>query len=345
MSVMDFEVTKDGYCVKTAVPDESINESSTFNAETICSTWASKMKNIAHDVYSLQYDTDMRPSTISEFEVLNSRIVNVSNTLADMMACETNVLKAKNKAIRLSTHAIASPYALVISANMMKIAAEINKSGMSNFRMHYKPKLFNYYGMGNDIFCSINTELSAGLSNRIVETDMLVAAKVYNAIDLYQDFDSFKDVFEYIFGSYGETIALFDTEYVDAKNILSQIVEQARTHPDYSNGFPHSCDSASDLVCYASFKAVSRSSFENLEDVYSNGTIPDTVYDRLAKMAMTVVNEFNVFWQLSYMNMMTLLNNISIRDYAEDVCKKVAAMNKPAPQPQPVPATPEYVGE
>ena len=344
MSVMDFEVTKDGYCIKNAVPDESINESSTFNSDVICSTWAVKMKNIAHDVYSLQYDTDMRPSTLSEFEVLNSRIVNVSNTLADMIACETNVMKAKNKAIRLSTHAIASPYALAISANMMKIAAEINKSGMSNFRLQYKPKLFSYYGATDDIFRSINTELSAGLSTRIVETDMLIAAKAYNAIDLYQDFDSFKDVFEYIFGSYNETIAPFDTEYVDAKNMLSQIVEQARMHPD-SNGFPRFCDDASDLVCYASFKAVSRGSFENLEDVYRNGTISDTVYDRLAKMAMTVVNEFNVFWQLSYRNMTALLNNISIRDYAEDVCKKIAAMNKPAPQMQPAPVTPEYVGE
>ena len=344
MSVMDFEVTKDGYCIKNVVPDESINESSTFNADAIRSAWADRLKNIAHDIYGLQYDTDMRPSTISEFEVLNSRIVRVSNTLADLMACDTNVLKAKNNAIRLSTHAIASPYALAISANMMKIAAEINKSGMSNFRLHYKPKLFNYYGPTDDILRSINTELSAGLSSRIVETDTLIAAKVYGAIDMYQDFDSFKDVFEYIFGSYGEIATPFDTEYVDAKNMLSQIADQARMHPD-SNGFPRFCDNASDLVCYASFKAVSRGSFENLEDVYCSGTISDTVYDRLAKMAMTVVNEFNVFWQLSYRNMTTLLNNISIRDYAEDVCKKIAAMNKPAPQMQPAPVTPEYVGE
>lgn len=344
MSVMDFEVTKDGYCIKNAVPDESINESSTFNADVICSTWATKLKNIAHDVYSLQYDTDMRPSTISEFEVLNSYIVSASNTLADLMACDTNVMKAKDEAIRLSTHAIASPYALAISANMMKIVAEINKSELSNFRLHYKPKLFTYYGPTDEILHSINTELTAGLSSRIIETDMLVSAKVYGAIDLYQDFDSFKDVFEYIFGSYNETVAPFDTEYIDAKNMLSQIVDQARMDP-CSNGRPRFCDNTSDLVCYASFKAVSRGSFENLEDVYRNGTISDTVYDRLAKMAMTVVNEFNVFWQLSYRNMATLLNNISIRDYAEDVCKKVAAMNKPAPQPQIVPATPEYVGE
>lgn len=343
MSVMDFEVTKDGYCIRNAVPEDSINESSTFNAEVICSTWATKLKNIAHDVYSLQYDTDMHPNTVAEFEVLNSRIVNISNTLADMMACETHVMKAKSDAIRLSTHAITAPYALIISMNMMKIAAEINKSGMSNFRLNHKPKMHNYYGPINDILLGINTELSAGLSHIIVETDMLVASKTYGAIDLYQDFDSFRDVFEYIFGAYGEESAPFDTEYVDAKHMLSQIVDYARSADEF-HGRPRYYDNTSDLICYAPFKAVSRGSFENLEEVYRFG-LTERVYNRLAQMAYTVVNEFNVFWQLSYMNMTTLLNNISIRDYAEDVCKKIAAMNKPAPQPQPVPATPEYVGE
>jgi len=343
MSVMDFEVTKDGYCIKNAVLEDSINESSTFNAEVVCSTWAARLKNIAHDVYSLQYDTDMHPSTLSEFEVLNSRIVHISNTLADMMACETRVMKAKSDAIRLSTHAIAAPYALIISANMMKIVAEINKSGMSNFRLNHKPKMGSYYGSIGDILLGINTELSAGLSSRIVETDMLIASKIYGAADLYQDFDSFRDVFEYIFGAYNEECNPFDTDYVDAKFMLSQIVECARSGDEF-HGKPRFYDSTSDMICYAPFKAVSRGSFENLEEVYRVG-LTEGVYDRLVKMAYTVVNEFNVFWQLSYMNMVTLLNNISIRDYTEDVCKKIAAMNKPAPQPQHVPATPEYVGE
>lgn len=308
MSVLDFFISRSGYMANSYLTDETVNMlteavGDSIETENCVDKWVSTVRDIGLQVYDLQFNTDMRPSSIQEFEALNERIRILSDKIANL-ACYTNACNAKY--VR-NSEAVVSTKMLPHLVHLMAHKAELLKRAESGDFYIYAPKVkivSDPYRL-NGIFSCIDSELCSGLSNKIIDIPILLDIRDDYALEIMYSYQSFRDLFHELFGDEANDCTPFVYEVTRETDAVNYLINRIKAD--------HDCLTACQITTYDDpvkfipYKAIAKTSLDNLDDLYGKVEVPDNLYDRVARMAYTVVNVFNNVWLSGCCHMLDVL--------------------------------------
>lgn len=341
MSVLDYSVSRDGYLVSdhaSELTEAALQETidavgNSFEGDI---QWRNKIRAIADEVYRILHNTDMRPEDISSFEILNSTIVNLANKIADCTAKENVSWSVLHRVTRKSTNETLEPYLLKLMANKKRISTLLVKSGQSFESV--SPLVFVDTYRIPDMIAAIQSIVCSGLSNRIIDIPQLMEARDEYTLEHLSEYQSFEEILNMILSSDVLYASMFVPEY-DCNRFIGDIRRNNRCEIKFEDGLD-------DRDCvYAPYKAIARAALDNLDEIYDAQGIPETAYNRLASMAFTLVNLFNVYWITSYIEYVSFVDKIKQRKYADMIIVTLKTFIKPegmsAEIPQDQPDEPE----
>ena len=341
MSVLDYSVSRDGYLVSdhaSELTEAALQETidavgNSFEGDI---QWRNKIRAIADEVYRILHNTDMRPEDISSFEILNSTIVNLANKIADCTAKENVSWSVLHRVTRKSTNETLEPYLLKLMANKKRISTLLVKSGQSFESV--SPLVFVDTYRIPDMIAAIQSIVCSGLSNRIIDIPQLMEARDEYTLEHLSEYQSFEEILNMILSSDVLYASMFVPEY-DCNRFIDDIRRNNRCEIKFEDGLD-------DRDCvYAPYKAIARAALDNLDEIYDAQGIPETAYNRLASMAFTLVNLFNVYWITSYIEYVSFVDKIKQRKYADMSVATLKTFIKPegmsAEIPQDQPDEPE----
>lgn len=345
MSVLDFSVSRDGYLIDTQLSEytpERINEAivemgSGFGMEV---KWREKTSAIFERITRLRYNTDMRPSSIDEFEQLNSEILNLADIIAKQTCKNAVSYPIFIRSLRKQSTAIIEPHMLRLELNMRKIRTKMDESHI--YRMGVSPRFFTHYSMIHYMTGMIDNEFANGLSDQIVDLPYIVANAGPEITENLPDVESFDDLLRSLLSSDSELFDVSPCKGEDIKRVVMEIREQMDF--DYASMRLAKKLSSTTEICFAPFKMISRAAMKNLDEVYEAGRIPDSVYIHLVDMANTVINMFTSCWINSYMNLAEIKDAVEYNIYLHkviDVLKETLYGSKEPIDQTPAEAEPE----
>lgn len=354
MSIFDFSVSRDGYLVNehtSEVNQELLSEGvcCVDNTVEFERDWGNRIRALAERVYNLQFNTDMRPGNLQDFEALNSTIVDIAKKIAETSSYDVHLMNPTREYLLGNVRNIIQPHFLKLSANAAVLDNKIRNAGVSQTTCQLKN--FGYSYQAARVADVIQSAMSAGLSSAIVEPRNLKTFRDYDVVSSLAQYDSFSNMFADTFGDLQNPKLPFITTScvgdAPATDIISSIIR-------YPVDRISTNTSGSDDVIYAPYKVVAIAANQNLDEIYETGDIQQSTYVRLAQMAYTVVNLFNTFWMSSYAMASEVINMMYRREYVRNVISIGTADERPAPTPvavpvapaqAEVPAEPEYAGE
>lgn len=353
MSIFDFSVSRDGYLVNehtSEVNQELLSEGvcCVDNTAEFERDWGNRIRALGELVYNLQFNTDMRPGNLQDFEVLNSTIVDIAKKIAELSAYDTHLMNPTREYLIGNVRNMVQPYFLKLSANAAVLDNKIRNAGVSQTMCQLKN--FGYSYQAARAAEVIQTAMNAGLSSQIIEPRNLKSYRDYDVVSSLAQYDSFSNMFADTFGELQNPKLPFITTSCVGEAPASDVINSAVR-------FPVDCVRdriGSDDVIYGPYKTIAVAASQNLDEIYETGDIQQSTYVRLAQMAYTVVNLFNAFWMSSYAMASEVINMMYRREYVRNIItigtadeRQMPAVSAVpvAPAQAEVPPEPEYAGK
>ena len=341
MSILDFTVSS-GVCLNEYASEETIHEMDVRavapaqnrtdiweSPESIFNNWASRIRPIAQRVYDLQMNTNFGDMDAQRISALVSDTVNLAGIIASESAYINSVYTAYHSNMQQLIIAFIRPNIVQISANRAKI---IRECGSKIHISRYYPRVADAYCCRRIAEC-ITSMFSNGVSDTICSPRMICAAIVNNSdVIKIEDMSSFIEAVDYAIGIQNPAGVVYDIEpkTADAMSLLRWLIE------DHDNGIIGSyTEGPVNKDIRFAYGAVSKYRVEIMNDIAYNGNavIPDSVVQKVGKLAFTVVNMFSALFMDTYCKISDVANDaanvLAKKQYIDRAIQVCTAGNMP----------------
>ena len=336
MSVLDFFVSKFGYMANSYLTDESTDvlveaAGDEIALDNCVDKWLAKIRELGAQGYDLQFNTDMRPATVQELVALNEHIRILSDQIADQ-ACFMNACHEKYaKCGEDSVYCKVRPLLIHFTSHKGELIKWASSTGFST----QAPELrivSDFYRLLSTVKL-IEAETCTGLSTHIVDISELLNLRDEYALEVLYSYNSFSDLFNELIGDATNPRSPFNYSYLNNGESFINCMLDAAKHKLCKPMQPQECD---DVLCFSPYKAVAKTSLDNLDELYGQSAISETLYYRLTRMAYTVINAFNILWLVGCTCMESVMRRLKREEAVDAVINQLHVIMAGAQAQQPI---------